>query len=122
MDYKVVITEDAEANLDAFIRYLLFEKKNRQAATAVLDDFEATKESLKRVAGSLKLCDNPRLNVLGYRCISLSQIPIFCPPRRSWRRLKWQRKRLQRKRNPGCSRQKIKQLYQGASAGSTIFL
>ena len=70
MDYKVVITEDAEADLDAFIRYLLFEKKNTQAATAVLDDFEATKESLKRVAGSLKLCDNPKLNVLGYRRIN----------------------------------------------------
>ena len=70
MDYKVVITEDAEADLDAFIRYLLFEKKNRQAATAVLDDFEATKESLERVAGSLKLCDNPKLNVLGYRRIN----------------------------------------------------
>ena len=70
MDYKVVITEDAEADLDAFIRYLLFEKKNRQAASTVLDDFEATKESLKRVAGSLKLCDNPKLNVLGYRRIN----------------------------------------------------
>ena len=41
MDYKVVITEDAEADLDAFIRYLLFEKKSRQAAAAVLDDFDS---------------------------------------------------------------------------------
>ncbi len=70
MDYKVVITEDAEADLDAFIVYLLSEKKNRQAASAVLDNFEATKESLKRVAGSLKLCDNPKLNALGYRRIN----------------------------------------------------
>ena len=70
MDYKVVITEDAKADLDAFIGYLLFEKKNRQAATAVLDDFELTKESLKRVAVSLKLCDNPKLNSLGYRHIN----------------------------------------------------
>ena len=70
MDYKVVITEDAEADLDSFIRYLLFEKMNRQAAAAVLDDFEATKESLKRVAGALKLCDNPRLSALGYRRIN----------------------------------------------------
>ena len=67
MDYKVVITEDAEADLDAFIRYLLFEKMNRQTAAAVFDEFEATKESLKRVAGALKLCDNPRLSALGYR-------------------------------------------------------
>lgn len=69
MDYKIVVTEDAEADLDAFIGYLLFEKKNKQAAAAVLDDFEATKESLKSVAGSLKFCDNPKLNSLGYRRI-----------------------------------------------------
>ena len=61
MEYKVVITSDAEADLDGFIRYLLFEKKSDQAASNVLNDFEATKISLSRVAGSLKLCDNPRL-------------------------------------------------------------
>ena len=66
MDYKVMITSDAEADLDGFIRYLLFEKSD-QAASNVLNDFEATKISLSRVAGSLKLCDNPRLRELGYR-------------------------------------------------------
>ena len=70
MDYKVVITIDAEKDLDNFIRYLLWEKKNEQAAQNVLDDFEATKNSLKYVAGSLKLCDNPRLRKLGYRRIN----------------------------------------------------
>ena len=67
MDYKVVMTTDAEEDLDRFIRYLLFEKQNGQAASNVLNDFEATKISLSRVAGSLKLCDNPRLRELGYR-------------------------------------------------------
>ena len=61
MDYKIVITTDAENDLDQFIRYLIQEKKNIQAAQNVLNDFDATKESLKMVAGSLKLCDNPRL-------------------------------------------------------------
>lgn len=70
MDYKVVVTVDAEDDLDNFIKYLLDEKKSTQAAKNVLDDFEATKESLKYVAGSLKLCDNPRLNQLGYRRIN----------------------------------------------------
>ena len=42
MDYKVVITSDAELDLDEHIQYLLFEKKNLQAASNVLDDFEAT--------------------------------------------------------------------------------
>lgn len=70
MDYKVVITSDAEEDLDGFIRYILLEKQNEQAAKNLLDDFETTKQSLSRVAGSLKLCDNPRLKELGYRRIN----------------------------------------------------
>lgn len=70
MDYKIVVTSDAEEALDRFIKYLLFEKKSELAAKNVLDDFEAVKESLKHVAGSLKLCDNPRLKDLGYRRIN----------------------------------------------------
>ena len=31
MDYKVIITEDAELDMDNFVSYLLFEKKNEQA-------------------------------------------------------------------------------------------
>jgi len=67
MDYDVVVTTDAEADLDRFVRYLLFDKENKQAAKSVLDDFEATINSLQTVAGSLKLCDNPKLKELGYR-------------------------------------------------------
>ena len=70
MEYKVVITERATTKLDGFVRYLLYEKKNGQAATNVLNDFEATKRNLAIVAGSLKLCDNPGLKALGYRRIN----------------------------------------------------
>ena len=66
MDYRVVVTKDAEEDLDRFINYLLIENRNEQAAKNVLNDFLATTESLKYVAGSLKLCDNPRLRQLGY--------------------------------------------------------
>jgi len=69
MVYKVVMTTDAEEDLDRFIRYLLFEKQNSRAASNVLNDFEATKQALSGVAGSLKLCDNPRLKAFGYRKI-----------------------------------------------------
>lgn len=69
MNYKVVITLDAEEDLDRFIRYLLYKKKNRHAALNVLNDFEETKRALSVAAGSLKLCDNPWLNALGYRKI-----------------------------------------------------
>ena len=70
MEYKVVVTSDAEEDLDRFIRYLLFEKRSEQAATNVLNDFEATIRSLSQVAGRLKLCDNPQLKTLGYRKIN----------------------------------------------------
>ena len=65
MVYKIVLTSDAEEDLNQFIRYLLYEKKSKQAA----EDFEVTKQSLSRAAGSLKLCDNPKLKAQGYRRI-----------------------------------------------------
>ena len=70
MVYKVVITKDAEEDLERFVKYLIFEKKSMQAAKNVMDDYDATIESLRHVAGSLKLCDNPRLHQLKYRRIN----------------------------------------------------
>ena len=70
MDYRIVVTKDAEEDLDRFVQYLIFEKKSMQAAQNVLNDYDATIESLKHVAGSLKLCDNPRLHRLEYRRIN----------------------------------------------------
>lgn len=69
MDYKVVVTKDAEEDLERFIQYLIVEKKSIQAAENVLDDYDATIESLAHVAGSLKLCDNPKLRELEYHRI-----------------------------------------------------
>lgn len=70
MDYKVVATKDAEEDLERFIKYLIIEKESMQAAESVLNDYDATIESLKHVAGSLKLCDNPILRQLEYRRIN----------------------------------------------------
>lgn len=70
MDYEILVSEDAERDLDRFIRYLLFEKENEQAARNLLDDFEMTKQSLAYVAGSLKDCMNPRLREPGYKRIN----------------------------------------------------
>lgn len=70
MEYKIVVTKDAEEDLDHYVKYLIFEKKSMQAAQNLLNDYDATIESLKHVAGSLKLCDNPRLRQLEYRRIN----------------------------------------------------
>lgn len=70
MVYKVVVTKDAQEDLEGFIRYLIFEKQNMQAAENVLNDYDATVDSLRNAAGSLKLCDNPKLRRLGYHRIN----------------------------------------------------
>ena len=70
MAYKVTVTKDAEEDLEEFIKYLINEKKNVQAAENVLIDFDATIESLKHVAGSLKLCENQKLKIFEYRRIN----------------------------------------------------
>jgi len=77
MEYKVVITEDAEKDLDNFVSYLLFVKKSEQAASNLLDDFEVTQNSLTRVAGSLKDCTNPKLKEQGYKRINFMSHRYF---------------------------------------------
>ena len=70
MDYRIMMSCDAQEDLERAIQYLLFEKKSEQAAQNVLDDFEKTRDSLKMIAGSLKICENPELAKSGYRRIN----------------------------------------------------
>lgn len=70
MEFKVILTKSAERDLEQYIEYLLYEKGNEQAAGNLLNDFEATKTILTNAAGSIKLCDNPKLLNLGYRRIN----------------------------------------------------
>ena len=78
MEYKVVITSDAEEDLEGFIRYLLFEKRSEQTVTNLLNDFEVTKRSLSRTAGSLKLCDNPKLKLSDIEELISCHTGILC--------------------------------------------
>lgn len=71
--WKVLATDDVEEDLSEFVQYLLFEKMSKQAADAVLEDYDETLDELERVAGSLKPVDNPRLAKLGYRRINFKR-------------------------------------------------
>ena len=77
MYYKIVVTQEAEHDLEQYVQYLLFIKKNEQAAGNLLSDFEETKDRLSSVAGNLKLCDNPRLREVGYRRINFVSHKYF---------------------------------------------
>ena len=77
MDYKVFLTQDAEADLDKYIWYLIYKKGNFQAAKNVLYDFEETKAHLAKVAGSIKDCENLKLRMLGYKRINFIKHRYF---------------------------------------------
>ena len=61
MVYNVEMTERAKEQLDAFVRYLVLDLKNLQAASNLLDDAADTEESLTYVAGSIPFCTDPDL-------------------------------------------------------------
>jgi len=73
--WKVVVTDDVQDDLDNFVYYLLVEKLNRQAAKAVLDDYDETIEELSKVAGTLKPLDDLELG--DYRKIRLRRHNYF---------------------------------------------
>ncbi len=77
MNYKVIITSDAENDLERSIKYLLEVKKSRQAAKNVLDDFAITVKNLENVAGSLRYCEHPKLAELGYKRINFTAHRYF---------------------------------------------
>lgn len=66
--WKVIVTEDVERDLDNAVYYLLFKKKNVQAAAAVIDDYDETVEELSRVAGIVRPIEDEKLQE--YRRIS----------------------------------------------------
>lgn len=77
MDYKVRVTSETEQDFDRILNCLANVKRNPQAAEHFIDDFENTKKMLTAAAGSLKLCDNPRLRSLGYRRMNFLSMNYF---------------------------------------------
>ena len=52
--YRVVVSDDAKADLRRYRDYLLNQKKSRQAAENLVLDFRETRKQLEKVAGSLQ--------------------------------------------------------------------
>lgn len=74
MDYEVIVTEDAEIDMERFINYFLFEKKSDQATSDLIDDFEDTITTLTHAAESFKVCENQHLMEPGYRRINFRSL------------------------------------------------
>ena len=70
LTYKVVISDEAISDLRRYVGYLINVKKTTQAASNLLDDYDETISTLSTVAGSLKMCESPKLRVRNLRRIN----------------------------------------------------
>ncbi len=77
MVYEVIFSAEAQEHSRKILHYLIYELQSDQAASSVADDMEETTARLSTVAGSLKLCDHPRLRALGYRTIHFRRHKYF---------------------------------------------
>ena len=69
MVFEVIISDRAQEQAEVFVRYLLIDKGNPQAASNLLDAIEDTKESLSLVADALNYCKDIDLKRMGYKII-----------------------------------------------------
>ena len=67
---KVVISEDALSDLRRYVNYLIHIKKNPQAASNLLNDYDETIDALSSAGGSLKLCESPNMKKRNLRRIN----------------------------------------------------
>ncbi len=67
MEYKVILSNRALQQLDAYTSYLSVKLKNQAAASALLDDALDMVDSLSYVAASLPLCTDEDLRRKGIR-------------------------------------------------------
>ena len=66
---EVIITDRALEMFDEDLYYLVYSKKNSQAASHLIDEFNDTQDMLYQVAESLGFCRDEDLKALGYRII-----------------------------------------------------
>lgn len=75
--YDVIFTDIAEKQLLDIFYYILLELENEQAAWSIEKDAKETIKRLSHIAGSLKLCEDPRLRSLRYRTIHFKHHKYF---------------------------------------------
>lgn len=60
-DYEVILTDKAQTQILEILDYIFFKLENPQATRSVEQDMRETIKRLSCIAGSLKLCDDPKL-------------------------------------------------------------
>ncbi|MBO6299936.1 MAG: type II toxin-antitoxin system RelE/ParE family toxin [Lachnospiraceae bacterium] len=75
--FQVVVTDDAKADFLRYRNYLIYVKKNSQAARNLLNDYIETRKKLEMVAESLKEPDSESLLSRGLKRINFMRHNYF---------------------------------------------
>ncbi|MCM1537431.1 MAG: type II toxin-antitoxin system RelE/ParE family toxin [bacterium] len=75
--FEVVLTSEAEVQIQKVLDYIFYELENAQAAYSVEQDMRETIDRLSYVAANLKLCDDSEFRIRGYRTIHLKRHKYF---------------------------------------------
>lgn len=75
--YEVVVSPEAEADLDRIIRYIAADLRNPPAATALADKIEARLCELETMPGKFSFCKDAFLRAMGYRCAQVGNHQII---------------------------------------------
>lgn len=76
--YEVVVSPEAEADLDRIIRYIAADLRNPPAATALADKIEARLCELETMPGKFSFCKDAFLRAMGYRRAQVGNHQIIC--------------------------------------------
>lgn len=77
MDYEVILSMRAKAQITDIIEYYSTKLLNVLAINKVLKDFEKTKEYLMYNPMAFPICNDPKLQEAGFRMIKFSKHKYF---------------------------------------------
>ncbi len=77
MDYRLVVTREAHADIDEITEYIAGKLRNPQAAAGFLDDVEKSYRGVVKNPHLHALCTDERLRGKGYRRIIIKNYLIF---------------------------------------------
>ncbi len=75
--YRVIVTDDAKKDFLRYRDYLIYVKKNSQAAKNLVNDYRETRKKLEIVAGSLKDPDSEKLKARRLKRINFLKHDYF---------------------------------------------
>jgi toxin ParE1/3/4 len=76
MACNVIITKEAEADIDGIVRYIAVELKNTDVAKSLLDDVENVYRNISGQPDMYGYCNDGRLRNKGYRKITIKNYII----------------------------------------------